>query len=63
MTQLSAKLKTGEKKMKCSPPTTGIHCGQCAKKCPYGLKPYETLPGQLAFYREFLKTHGVETIE
>jgi len=34
-----------------------IHCGACAKKCPYGLKPYETLPGQLAFYREFVKTH------
>jgi predicted aldo/keto reductase-like oxidoreductase len=29
-------------------------CGACAKKCPYGLKPYETLPGQLAFYRAFL---------
>ena len=34
-----------------------IHCGACAKKCPYGLKPYDTLPGQLAFYREFVRTH------
>lgn len=29
-------------------------CGACAKKCPYGLKPYETLPAQLAFYRAFV---------
>ncbi len=36
-----------------------IHCGACAKRCPYGLRPYETLPAQLAFYREFLKTHDV----
>ena len=36
-----------------------IRCGACARRCPYGLKPYETLPGQLAFYREFLKSHGV----
>lgn len=35
-----------------------IHCGACAKKCPYGLKPYETLPGQLKFYREFVRTHA-----
>ena len=32
-------------------------CGACAQKCPYGLKPYETLPGQLKFYREFVRTH------
>ena len=37
-----------------------IHCGQCAKRCPYGLKPYETLPAQLKFYREFVKEHGAE---
>ncbi len=29
-------------------------CGLCEKRCPYGLKPYETLPGQLADYRTFL---------
>ncbi|MDL2205988.1 aldo/keto reductase [Eubacteriales bacterium OttesenSCG-928-N13] len=29
-------------------------CGLCAQRCPYGLKPYETLPGHLAFYRELL---------
>ena len=34
-----------------------IHCGACAKKCPYGIKPFETLPGHLAFFREFVKTH------
>ena len=33
------------------------HCGACAKRCPYGLKPYETLPEHLRFYREFVKTH------
>ncbi len=26
-------------------------CGLCEKRCPYGLKPYETLPDQLAHYR------------
>ena len=30
VTQLSAKLNTGEKKMKCLPPTNGIHEGQLA---------------------------------
>ena len=34
-----------------------IHCGACEKRCPYGLKPYETLRGHLEFYREFVKTH------
>lgn len=34
-----------------------IQCGACASRCPYELKPFETLPGQLAFYREFVKTH------
>ena len=34
-----------------------IQCGACAKRCPYELKPYETLPSQLAYYREFVKTH------
>ena len=37
-----------------------IHCGACAERCPYGLKPYETLPGHLAFYREFIKTHSAD---
>ena len=36
-----------------------VHCGACAKRCPYELKPYETLPGHLAFYREFVKAHGI----
>ena len=35
-----------------------IRCGACAKRCPYGLKPYETLPGQLAYYREFVRAHA-----
>jgi aryl-alcohol dehydrogenase-like predicted oxidoreductase len=30
-------------------------CGICGKRCPYGLKPWETLPGHLSFYRDFLK--------
>ena len=37
-----------------------IHCGACEKRCPYGLKPYETLPGHLKFYREFVKTHRAD---
>ena len=35
-----------------------IRCGACAKRCPYGLKPYETLPCQLAYYREFVRAHA-----
>lgn len=31
-------------------------CGVCEARCPYGLKPYETLPGQLAFYEEYVRT-------
>ncbi len=31
-----------------------IHCGVCATRCPYGLKPYETMPAHLQFYREAL---------
>ncbi|MBE5808313.1 MAG: aldo/keto reductase [Clostridiales bacterium] len=34
-----------------------IKCGACAKRCPYELKPYETLPAQLAYYRAFIKSH------
>lgn len=30
-------------------------CGLCAKRCPYGLKPYETLPSHLEDYKTFLK--------
>ena len=30
-----------------------IHCGACAKRCPYSLKPFETMPAQLAWFREF----------
>ncbi len=37
-----------------------IHCGKCAGRCPYGLKPYETLPAHLAFYRAFVKAHAGE---
>ena len=35
-------------------------CGACAKKCPYSIKPYETLKGQLEWYREFVKEHADE---
>ena len=34
-----------------------IHCGACARKCPYGIKPYETLPGHLQFFRAFVRSH------
>ena len=34
-----------------------VHCGACAKRCPYGLKPYESMREQLKDYREFVKTH------
>ena len=34
-----------------------VHCGACAKRCPYGLKPYESMREQLKGYREFVKTH------
>ena len=27
-------------------------CGACAARCPYGLKPFDTLPGHLKYYRE-----------
>jgi aryl-alcohol dehydrogenase-like predicted oxidoreductase len=30
-------------------------CGLCAKRCPYGLKPYETLPKHLKDYRSYLR--------
>ncbi len=33
-------------------------CGVCEKRCPYGLKPYETLPAHLAFYEEYVREHG-----
>lgn len=32
-------------------------CGLCERRCPYGLKPYETLPAQLLFYREYVRAH------
>lgn len=35
-----------------------IRCGKCAVHCPYGLKPYETMPAQLAFYREFVRENA-----
>ncbi len=30
-------------------------CGLCGKRCPYGLKPWKTLPGHLADYLTFIK--------
>lgn len=33
-------------------------CGACAVRCPYGLKPYETLPEHLAFYHAYVAAHG-----
>jgi predicted aldo/keto reductase-like oxidoreductase len=37
-----------------------LHCGQCMKKCPYGLNTPELLKANLEFYREFLKTHAAQ---
>ena len=34
------------------------HCGVCEKRCPYHLKPYETLPEHLAFYTQYVKEHA-----
>ncbi len=34
---------------------TCTKCETCGKRCPYGLKPWETLPGHLAFWREYKK--------
>ncbi|MDR0928883.1 MAG: aldo/keto reductase [Oscillospiraceae bacterium] len=35
-----------------------IHCGQCEKRCPYDLKPYETMPEHLQFYRAYVREHA-----
>ena len=35
------------------------HCGACATRCPYGLKPYESMVEQLKDYREFVKSHNL----
>ena len=37
-----------------------IECGACASRCPYNLKPYETMKSQLEFYRNFVKEHASE---
>ena len=29
-----------------------IHCGVCATRCPYHLKPYELITESLKFYRK-----------
>lgn len=34
------------------------HCHACEKRCPYGLKPYETLPEHLKFYKKVLAESG-----
>ena len=34
---------------------TCIHCGQCAKRCPYGLNPPELLKQNYQAYQAFLK--------
>ncbi len=33
-------------------------CGLCAQRCPYGLKPYETMPAHLRDYRSFVRQYG-----
>lgn len=37
--------------------TQCTQCGLCHTRCPYGLKPYETLPGHLQFYRAYVQEH------
>ena len=37
-----------------------MHCGLCESRCPYNLKPYETMPDQLRFYRESAKKFDME---
>lgn len=34
-------------------------CGLCSSRCPYHLKPYETIPAQLEYYREVLRERGL----
>ena len=36
-----------------------VHCGACATRCPYGLKPYESMREQLKGYRAFIKNHNL----
>ncbi len=36
-----------------------VHCGACATRCPYGLKPYESMVDQLRDYRAFVKNHNL----
>lgn len=38
-------------------------CGICAKRCPYGLKPYETLPKHLKDYKSFVKRANAQAKE
>ncbi len=59
MTQLltrspSAQWVTGEFQAEMNKIEACTHCGRCAARCPYGLKPYETLGSHLEFYRAFL---------
>ncbi|MDR3225101.1 MAG: aldo/keto reductase [Clostridiales Family XIII bacterium] len=35
-------------------------CHACAARCPYGLKPYELVKEQLAWYKRFLEEHKDE---
>jgi len=33
-------------------------CGLCERRCPYHLRPYETMPDHLTFYREYVKANA-----
>lgn len=37
-----------------------VQCGACATRCPYGLRPFESLPAQLSFYRAFYAEHAAQ---
>lgn len=63
MTQLitrspSAQWMTPEWQAKMATIRDCTRCGLCAGRCPYDLKPYETMPGHLAFYEAFVREHG-----
>lgn len=38
--------------------TKCTNCGLCHTRCPYGLKPNETMPSHLDFYRAYVREHG-----
>lgn len=58
----SAKLMTQDWQAKMERIADCTQCGACHAHCPYGLKPYETLPEHLTFYRAYVAEHGGEVV-